>query len=623
MLCSISSSILWMMAFNSSAVAQINSSSRNGKVSKLSLSNQPQNTLKPQNKENIDDLENSLIEEMAAPRVSSQKKSPLAVEVKNQSPNPLSPRSPSLGDLPVLAAEDVSQVGLELQREVKDSPSCNNARNCHQTQLISQGGEPTFNQLLNPQTLPEEESANSEEVQEFGTPGVTTSQGDIAPLPPLPGTQIQPAVDSGAQGDTSGLTFNQLLYPPKSQPSPNVPPQLSNNPLLNSPTIQPGFNQTANPGMSQAPVTQNTPIQPRIQPSAVVGSSLPSVSAQQVGQKPVAPLATTVKRKPIKEPSVTVQGVYVTQGEDSSSRARVSGVYPLSPQAVFGATLDLTSEENTFDNSRGEGLNINELYFASSLGGVPNLRFVVGQMDLTSYFDRNSFAKDGASHFFNPVFQTNPALSSTGISSRPGLLLNWSVTDNLAAKAAMFSSANALSDFTLDGFAGEIGLRYGNAILRGTYSTARDAGSRDSFLESFGFERENGEFGPIEDDREEAYGLNAEVFIPNMKLGLFARYGRYENRDLDEGGYTYSLGLSFLDLFTPDDRLGLAYGRALSNDALRDGEQPDVVELFYDFKFLPNLRFGLSFQGRESFEESVLGVRVKSEFDIIPRRNTR
>ena len=353
----------------------------------------------------------------------------------------------------------------------------------------------------------------------------------------------------------------------------------------------------------------------------MVGSS-PPVVAQPVEQQQVSSFANTVKRQPVKEPSLTFQGVYVTQGDDTSARARVTGIYPLTPQALFGATLDLTSEGSSFDDSRSEGLNINELYFATSLGGLPNLRFVVGQMDLTSYFDRNSFAKDGASHFFNPVFQTNPALSSTGIGSRPGLLVNWSVTDNINAKAAIFSSSDALSDFSLDGFAGEVGIRYGNAIIRGTYSTARDAGNRDSFPESFGIARGNSQFGPLEDDREEAYGLNAEVFIPNLKLGLFGRYGRYENRDLGEGADTYSLGLSFLDLLTPNDRLGLAYGRALSNDALRRGEQPDVLELFYDFKFLPNLRLGFSFQGRDSFEESVLGIRVKSEFDITPKRRS-
>ena len=104
-----------------------------------------------------------------------------------------------------------------------------------------------------------------------------------------------------------------------------------------------------------------------------------------------------------------------------------------------------------------------------------------------------------------------------------------------------------------------------------------------------------------------------------MKLGLFGRYGKYENRDLGRGADTYTLGASLLDLFTPDDRLGLAYGRSLSNDNLRRTNQPDVLELYYDFPLVPNLRLGFTVQGRDGFEETVLGIRVKSEFDVSPR----
>ncbi|MBW4559756.1 MAG: porin [Mojavia pulchra JT2-VF2] len=416
-------------------------------------------------------------------------------------------------------------------------------------------------------------------------------------LPPLPGTS---AAQEFAAPTTP--TFYQLL---NSQSAPLPPlPNTTTRQQVNATTPNPTFNQVLTAPRDIAPSFSDPT------PASVSPTPPKTITSQQ------RPLFNS---SALKEPSLQLQGVYVTQGGDTSARARLMGVYPLSPQALFGATLDLTSNGSNFDDSRREGLNINELYLATSIAGLPNLRFVVGQIDLTSYFDRNSFAKDGASQFFNPVFQTNPALAATGIASRPGLLVNWSVTDNIEAKAAVFSSADKISDFSLDGFAGEIGVRYGNAIIRATYASDRDAGVRDSFGESFSIARGNNEFGPIKTDREEAYGLNAEVFIPNLKLGLFGRYGRYENRDLGQGADTYVLGASFLDLFTPDDRLGLAYGRALSNDSLRRGERPDVLELFYDFQFLPNLRLGFTVQGRDEFSETVVGVRVKSEFDVTPR----
>ena len=77
--------------------------------------------------------------------------------------------------------------------------------------------------------------------------------------------------------------------------------------------------------------------------------------------------------------------------------------------------------------------------------------------------------------------------------------------------------------------------------------------------------------------------------------------------------------MNLLDVFTPDDRLGLAYGRQLSNDDLRqDGGNkiPDVLELFYDFRLASNFRAGVTIQERDGFSDTVLGFRVRADFDI-------
>jgi hypothetical protein len=368
-----------------------------------------------------------------------------------------------------------------------------------------------------------------------------------------------------------------------------------------------------------APTTASTPLPP----SGSVGdkANLLSQSSTSSADSLIPPNRPIFRSTAVTPPNLTFQGVYLYQGDETSARARITGVYPLSSNVLVGATLDVVTG-NAFSDTPNEGFNVNELYIAVSPKEVPNLRFVVGQIDLTSYFDRNSFAKDGATHFFNSVFQTNPALSATGISSRPGALVNLNLNDNIEAKAAVFSSAKGLSEFSLDGFAGEVGIRYGNFIVRGTYATARDAGSNSGFGEIFSFNRGNGRFGLNRTDREEAYGVNAELFIPQAKLGLFGRYGRYNNIDLGEGGDTFSAGLTFLDLFAKDDRLGIAYGQGLSNNTLRDrrgDNRPDVVELFYDFKLLPSVRLGFSVQGRDGFSETIAGVRLKTEFDMTPR----
>ena len=316
-------------------------------------------------------------------------------------------------------------------------------------------------------------------------------------------------------------------------------------------------------------------------------------------------------------PSIQLQGVFKQEGSDTSARARLTTFYPVTPNAGFGAEVDLTTGRG-FADSQETGLNLNELYFAGSLPSLPTLRFVVGLMDLTSYFDRNSFAKDGATHFFNSVFQTNPALAAAGIASRPGLLVNWSVTDDIDLKATTFSSSRSLGNFHLDGFAGEVGVRLGTAIIRGTYVSSRDTGQRSGFREIFDIPR-SGRLGSRTGDREEAYGVNGEFFIPSLKLGFFGRYGHYTNLNLDASGTTYSAGLNFLDVFLPSDRLGLGYGRQLSNDDLRRArgdKNPDVLELFYDFRLTPNLRAAVTLEERNEFTETVVGFRVRTDFDL-------
>lgn len=316
-------------------------------------------------------------------------------------------------------------------------------------------------------------------------------------------------------------------------------------------------------------------------------------------------------------PTLTLQGVVLNQ-QDTSARVRLTGIYPISPNALFGGTVDLTTGDG-FSDSPGGGLELNELYFTGSLPSLPNLRLTTGLVDLTSYFDRNSFAKDATTHFFNPVFQTNPALSAAGISSRPGVLLNWDITDNFQARAAAFSSHRNLGDFAIDAVASELAFRSGNAIIRGSFASNRDAGRNNGFREIYGLPRDNGETGLRSSDRENSYAINAEYFIEPIKMGLFGRYGRYENTSLDKGGDTYSLGLNVLDLFMKEDRLGFGYGRNLSNNDLRrdsGAKIPDVWELFYDFRLSPHLRAGVTLQARDEFSETIAGFRVKTEFDL-------
>ncbi|NES41304.1 MAG: porin [Moorea sp. SIO2C4] len=435
-------------------------------------------------------------------------------------------------------------------------------------------------------------------------PGLSQSPFPTTPPGQVPG-QVMP-IPVVPNPNTPG--FGQSPFP--ATPQPPLPGQVTPIPVVPNPNT-PGFGQVPffQPALQPWPPAPNSNLN---RPTSPPGNS----TAQSTGR----PLLPSTALTPA---SLRFQGSFVTQGENSVARARLDGNYVLTPQFLFGATLDLTSENDQLVDSPNEGATINQLFFtAAPASTLPTLRFSVGQLDLTSYFDRNSFAKDGVSHFFNPVFQTNPALSATAIASRPGLLVNWAVTDNIEGKVALFSSAESLERFDLNGLAGEIGLRYDNVIVRGTYASGRDGGANSGFREIFSIERGRDDFGINKNDDEEAFGVNGEVFIPELNMGIFGRYGIYRNRDLDEEGNTYSFGITFLDLFSKNDRVGLAYGRDLSNEELRQengDDVPDVLELYYDFQFLPNVRLGFSLQQRNSFKETFAGFRLKTDFDVTPR----
>ena len=317
---------------------------------------------------------------------------------------------------------------------------------------------------------------------------------------------------------------------------------------------------------------------------------------------------------PLTPPSLRLQTAAIQEGDDFSARARVYGHYFFESNVAVVGAVDLSTGD-AFSDTDSTGFNVSELYVVASPPNLPSLRGAVGLIELTSFFDRNSFAKDSLTHFINPVFQTNPALAVNQLESQPAALFHWRPIDEVILKAATFSSGG-FDDLNFDAFVGELGLNVGNLIVRGTYVTATDDGDRDGIPESFQLSR-NGVFGPQEGDREESYGINAEWFIPELNAGLFGRYGYHRNTDLDISGDTYSFGVNFLDLFIEDDRFGVGYGRQLSDDDRRQGDRPDVLETFYDIRLAPNARAAVSLQLRDEFSEAILGFRVRADWDLL------
>ena len=433
-------------------------------------------------------------------------------------------------------------------------------------------------------------------------------------VPPAAAFPSQGQPGAGVTSPPPGQPYAGTMVPWGYSPAPQVP---AGQP---SPAPSPPWHQYPVAQDSLPPPT-SAPLAPGSTPAASgwqgpsmaapeawqVGAAQPPLSAAPSGSHPTgtntigtatAISGTDLEPEAVTTPNLNLQGLYVLQGDQSSARARLSGDTFLTPNVLVGGALDLTTGP---DLTNQDGVQLTELYLATALPGAPGVRFRLGQLDLTSYFDRNSFAKDIARDFFNATFHTNPALiaGANATASRPGGLVQWAITDDITANAAVFSSSPSLSDFALDGFAGEVGLRTGDLIVRGTYIS-----SRDTQFQGTG-------------DRLEGYGVNAEWFIPQANIGLFGRYGRLNNSTLGFAGDTYSFGVNALDVFMPNDRLGLAYGRNLPT-SVQPGRSPDVLEAFYDFEVTPNIRLGLTFQQRDQFRESYAGFRIRGNVNLLP-----
>ncbi len=422
----------------------------------------------------------------------------------------------------------------------------------------------------------------------YGTVGIPYGAGVAMP----PGMAVQP--------------YAQVEPPPTSTPLavpalPRVPSSGNTTPLLppssSVPAVSGGGITTAQsptfPGASTVP-SVTTPFS---SPDPFT-SQAPSPTSPAVAVAP--PLEDL--NQPITETSLSLQGLYVLQGSQSSARARLSGDAFLTPNLLVGGALDLVTGP---DLTSRDGVQLTELYVATSVPGAPGLRFRLGQLDMTSYFDRNSFAKDVGRDFFNSTFHTNPALiaAANATASHPGGLVQWSLNDNLILSASAFSSAADLTNFALDGFAGEVGLRTGDLILRGSFLTGQDTDFQGT------------------GDRLASYGLNAEWFLPQANIGLFGRYGRL-NSSSGSLGDNYSFGLTAFDVFMDEDRIGVAYGRNLPSASV-DGRTPDVLEVFYDFVALPNVRVGFTFQQRNQLQDSFAGFRIRSDIDLLPTPTLR
>ncbi len=245
------------------------------------------------------------------------------------------------------------------------------------------------------------------------------------------------------------------------------------------------------------------------------------------------------------------------------------------PDPFTGSVSGLNADAGSLqDSDRADRVTLREAWVMTQLF-EGRLTGVVGKLDLTNYFDRNTVANDETSQFVSGMFVNNPLLGQlvAGVghqANAPGLHLAWDTFRQWRFGIGVqvpedSGSALGRTPFTI----GEIG--YSTQLLGGL-GNYRLWGRRNG-----------GEKG------SRAVGINFDQWAGQW-LRAFGRYGlQTGGGERDRHAWSLGLGIRSLLVSRPRDETGLAYGwmRAAT------GRAEDLAELYHRFYLTEHLAVSL------------------------------
>jgi len=271
--------------------------------------------------------------------------------------------------------------------------------------------------------------------------------------------------------------------------------------------------------------------------------------------------------------------------------------------ALSGSTPDNEINPLTLLNgytarlSEQNALNLREVWLRTELFGQ-RLALTMGRLDLTNYFDANSFSNDESTQFLSDALVNNQMLGLT--SNGTGVAAEYDPKNGFRLKFGLQQSnddATNLSEslFTLS----EVGYTFTPfALPEGTYRVW--------------FRTDN-----TATDTLTAAGLSFDQKLTNA-VGLFARYGS-QDLELEGRDHYWSAGVSFQNGFilNPQDTWGVGY----SEMRPFSGEREKLIEGYYNLLLTERLR--LSFHlahvlerpsEGEEFGYLLPGIRLQAAF---------
>jgi hypothetical protein len=290
---------------------------------------------------------------------------------------------------------------------------------------------------------------------------------------------------------------------------------------------------------------------------------------------------------PVNEHGVVLLRFDVVQGEGLASM----------PSLFTNANGNTTGPNNDIEGFNEPRLNINEARYEHASYN-DSLRIILGQIDLTSWFDENNLANDETMHYLAQQFDNNPTIEWGGSENffGPGLILVLAPLETVSTSIGWFEgNGNYEKIFRQPFLIGQVSLKTNWAAKEGNYrfygwgrlTPHCNSGSDASIFLSC-------ELVPSADqirikESNAGFGISLDQQI-SESIGIWARFG-YQDPDVSQfdkaivAGTVLSNGIPGRS----NDAIGIAYGAVFPSNAYESAtgfsDVEHYAEIYYKYVF--------------------------------------
>ncbi len=244
---------------------------------------------------------------------------------------------------------------------------------------------------------------------------------------------------------------------------------------------------------------------------------------------------------------------------------------------------DIKTKHNTYLSAaagKSDNFSVDKIWYSTPVGD--NTTFWIGPKIENYYMHATT---PSIYKGVLKAFTLGGNAAAYGASTSPGAGLSYNFDNGIALSTNFTSqsgntSTGMLTDEALTSWATQIG------YTQPQYSVSAIVNMKYNNWEDSYFKTDLGSDRSFNDEGSVNIGLRGwwrpeetGTIVPSISLG----YDTSEtDRDTDDSTDAYFVGLNWQDAFTPDDRIGIAFGQPQAREG--DPVDPFLYEIFYDYK---------------------------------------